>query len=222
MLRLGSCWGGFDCANPSYLAPAHFRAFRAFTLRHGGAFGVPNATLRSEADAWSALVQTSYAMLEDAQCEATGLTPNWWRPAGPHGRGSAGCNASGTAADEFGSEAARGVHGGTSKRQSTTGLHGRTRIGLVSKHRGTSDPSPARPEQSIKRTLSRIGYRGRSGVQGGLNTKESRSAAKRRRLRVPGGLSWTGKAARAVWWPAVDVRAPAFANRVALPSGSHL
>ena len=55
---------------------------------------------------------------------------------------------------------------------SGTGLHGRTRIELVSEE-GTSDPSPARPGQSIKRTLSRIGYRGRSGVQGGLNTKES-------------------------------------------------
>ena len=47
---------------------------------------------------------------------------------------------------------------------SGTGLHGRTRIELVSEE-GTSDPSPARPGQSIKRTLSRIGYRARSGVQ---------------------------------------------------------
>ena len=56
---------------------------------------------------------------------------------------------------------------------SGTGLHGRTRIELVSDE-GTSDPSSPRPEQSLKRTLSRIGYCGRLGVQGGLNTKESR------------------------------------------------
>ena len=29
--KLGSCWGGFDCANPSYYAPAHYRAFRDFS-----------------------------------------------------------------------------------------------------------------------------------------------------------------------------------------------
>ena len=66
--------------------------------------------LRNEAEQWDALIQTSYSMLHDAQCDATGLTPNWWRPAGPNqARGSAGCNASGTPADQFGAEAARGV-----------------------------------------------------------------------------------------------------------------
>ena len=108
--RLGSCWGGLDCNNPSYIAPAHFRAFQQFTLRHGASFGVSNGTLREEAEAWDALVRSSYAMLDDAQCDSTGLTPNWWRPAGPvNSQGYAGCNASGTPADEFGSEAARGV-----------------------------------------------------------------------------------------------------------------
>ena len=28
MLKLGSCWGGWDCSNPSYHAPGHYRAFR--------------------------------------------------------------------------------------------------------------------------------------------------------------------------------------------------
>lgn len=110
LTRLGSCWGGWDCNNPSYLAPAHFRAFKAFTLRYGVTFGATNATLRAEAEKWDALIQSSYAMLDDAQCEATGLTPNWWRPAGAiQSRGSAGCNSSGTPADQFGAEAARGV-----------------------------------------------------------------------------------------------------------------
>ena len=89
-----------------------------------------------------------------------------------------------------------------------------TRIELVTKLR-TSHPSPARPEQSIKRTLSRIGYRARSGVQVDLDRTGEPAPAKRRRLRMSVGLLWTGQAARAVWWPAVDVRAPAFANRVA-------
>ena len=49
-------------------------------------------------------------MLDEAQCGSTGLTPNWWQPAGPfRPRGRTGCNSSGTDADEFGSEAARGV-----------------------------------------------------------------------------------------------------------------
>ena len=28
MLKLGSCWVGWDCSNPSYHAPGHWRAFR--------------------------------------------------------------------------------------------------------------------------------------------------------------------------------------------------
>ena len=34
ILKLGSCWGGWDCNNPSYHAPAHWRAFRDFMLKH--------------------------------------------------------------------------------------------------------------------------------------------------------------------------------------------
>jgi hypothetical protein len=110
ILRLGSCWGGWDCNNPSYIAPGHYRAFKHFSTRHGASLGTSNATLREEAAAWEQLVQTSYRMLDDAQCDATGLTPNWWRPSGPsQTRGVAACNASGTPADQFGSEAARGV-----------------------------------------------------------------------------------------------------------------
>ena len=108
--RLGSCWGGFDCNNPSYHAPAHYRAFQSFANRHGASFGASNRTLEVEEGQWDALVKTSYSMLDDAQCDSTGLTPNWWRPKGPsQSKGFAGCNASGTPADQFGSEAARGV-----------------------------------------------------------------------------------------------------------------
>ena len=106
--RLGSCWGGWDCSNPSYLAPAHYRAFRRYMLRHGARFGSTADEGERAAAQWEALVRASYAMLGEAQCPSTGLTPNWWQPAGPQRpRGRTGCNSSGTDADEFGSEAVR-------------------------------------------------------------------------------------------------------------------
>ena len=106
--RLGSCWGGWDCSNPSYLAPAHYRAFRRYMLRHGARFGSTADEGERAAAQWEALVRASYAMLGEAQCPSTGLTPNWWQPAGPQrSRGRTGCNSSGTDADEFGSEAVR-------------------------------------------------------------------------------------------------------------------
>ena len=106
--RLGSCWGGWDCSNPSYLAPAHYRAFRRYMLRHGARFGSSADEGERAAAQWEALVRGSYAMLGEAQCPSTGLTPNWWQPAGPQRpRGRTGCNSSGTDADEFGSEAVR-------------------------------------------------------------------------------------------------------------------
>ena len=71
--KLGSCWGGWDCNNPSYLAPGHYRAFRAFTLQYAPTFGVPEATAQAEAAAWDSLIATSYSMLDDAQCDANGL-----------------------------------------------------------------------------------------------------------------------------------------------------
>ena len=79
-------------------------------LRHGPGFGLSNASLAEASDQWDALIQSSYMMLEEAQCESSGLVPNWWRPAGPRNpQGAPGCNHSGTPADEFGSEAARSV-----------------------------------------------------------------------------------------------------------------
>ena len=106
--RLGSCWGGFDCNNPSYVAPGHYRAFRSFMLRHGPSLGVSEAQAEMESKKWDALIEGAYALLDDAQCDSTGLVPNWWQPSGPDRTvGQPGCNASGTAAAEFGAEAAR-------------------------------------------------------------------------------------------------------------------
>jgi len=107
--RLGSCWGGWDCNNPSYLAPAHYRAFRRFMLRLAPRFNAESEAERA-ADAWGGLVDSSYAMLAQAQCGSTGLTPNWWVPQQKEGSsGWPGCNSSGTPADKFGVEASRGV-----------------------------------------------------------------------------------------------------------------
>ena len=106
--RLGSCWGGYDCNNPSYIAPGHYRAFKSFMLQHGPSLGVATSILEEHARAWDALIEGSYHLLGEAQCEANGLVPNWWQPSGPERPvGASGCNASGTAADEFGAEAAR-------------------------------------------------------------------------------------------------------------------
>ena len=100
VLKLGSCWGGWDCNNPSYHAPAHYRAFRDFMARYDGEWGSSVGEGDALAPEWDALIETSYAMLEDAQCDATGLVPNWWVPTrgGGAAAGTAGCSGSGTAA----------------------------------------------------------------------------------------------------------------------------
>ena len=110
ILKLGSCWGGWDCSNPSYLAPAHYRVFRDFMLAFSHIFGSSPHEGATVAPYWDSLIETSYWMLNDAQCPATGLVPNWFVPiceAPGAEAGCAGCAASGTPADEFGSEAAR-------------------------------------------------------------------------------------------------------------------
>ena len=57
---------------------------------------------------WDALIATSYQIVGDAQCDATGLVPNWYVPhASGVGVGATSCSGSGTPAAEYGSEAAR-------------------------------------------------------------------------------------------------------------------
>jgi len=78
-------------------------------LAHEAAHGTSLTEARELAPQWEALVETSYTILEDATCDATGLQPNWWVPAQSPlpTAGTAGCSGSGTPAGEFGSEAAR-------------------------------------------------------------------------------------------------------------------
>jgi hypothetical protein len=52
-------------------------------VRHGSALGIPPEETLATTRGWDALIAGSYALLDDAQCESSGLVPNWWQPAGP-------------------------------------------------------------------------------------------------------------------------------------------
>jgi hypothetical protein len=108
-LKLGSCWGGWDCTNPSYHGPGHFMAMRDYMLAFAADFGATASEGAATAPRWEALIETTYLILGDAQCPATGLFPNWFIPAqsGAAGAGTTGCSGSGTPPAEYGSEAAR-------------------------------------------------------------------------------------------------------------------
>jgi hypothetical protein len=110
ILKLGSCWGGWDCNNPSYHAPAAYRAMRDFMKNYGPALGLGTEGPTYESK-WNTLIATSYAILLADQCPDTGLTTNWYVPNqnSPTTRGTTGCSGSGTPSDQFGSEASRGV-----------------------------------------------------------------------------------------------------------------
>ena len=50
VLKLGSCWGGWDCSNPSYLAPAHYRVFKDYMQAFAHLYATsPQAMRRAEA-----------------------------------------------------------------------------------------------------------------------------------------------------------------------------
>ena len=110
ILKLGTCWGGWDSNgnNPSYHAPGHYRMMRDFQASI-------NSGNQPSANDWDMLINTSYKFLKVAQCPAgsgSGLVPNWAlvqetadgdsleaRPGSFSG--------SGTPQDEFGAEASR-------------------------------------------------------------------------------------------------------------------
>jgi expansin (peptidoglycan-binding protein) len=98
--KLGSCWGGWDCSNPSYYAPAAYRACRDYMASRNDA---------SLTAGWNLLLTTTYQLALATQCPATGLVPNWYVPnsASPATTGTTGCSGSGTPAATFGAEASR-------------------------------------------------------------------------------------------------------------------
>ena len=108
-LKLGSCWGGWDCNNPSYHGPGHFAAFRDYMLAFSSRFGAEPSEGRQLVPRWESLIETSYAIVGSSQCPSTGLVPNWYIPvqSSGAGAGTTGCSGSGTPAAEYGSEAAR-------------------------------------------------------------------------------------------------------------------
>jgi len=109
IVKLGACWGGWDCTNPSYHAPAAYRAMRDFMNNYGPSLGMgtEGATYVSK---WNTVITTSYKVLLADQYDTTGLTTNWYVPnQNPAIVGSTGCSGSGTPADQYGAEAARGA-----------------------------------------------------------------------------------------------------------------
>ena len=77
LLKLGSCWGGWDLDgnNPSYHAPGHFRMMRDFqTSIQSRSYTLPPYV---NSGSWNSLIDTSYKFLSTTQCQDTGLVPNW-------------------------------------------------------------------------------------------------------------------------------------------------
>jgi hypothetical protein len=108
IIKLGACWGGWDCQNPSYHAPFAYKAMRDFMNQFGSQLGFSDGA--SFVSLWNQVIDTSYAVLSSAQCSTTGLIPNWYVPnSNPSVVGSTGCSGSGTPSAEFGSEASRTV-----------------------------------------------------------------------------------------------------------------
>jgi len=77
LLKLGSCWGGWDMDgnNPSYHAPGHFRMMRDFQASiQSRSYTLPSYV---NSNSWNNLIDTSYKFLDTTQCQDTGLVPNW-------------------------------------------------------------------------------------------------------------------------------------------------
>jgi hypothetical protein len=115
LLKLGSCWGGWDTNgnNPSYHAPGHYRAFRDFQEsivgREQG--NVPSLGGQTLTEAWNMLIDTSYEFLKTTQCSETGLVPNWALvkevDSNTLAKQQGSFSGSGTPQYEFGAEASR-------------------------------------------------------------------------------------------------------------------
>jgi endo-1,4-beta-D-glucanase Y len=82
---------GAGCLNPSYFAPAYYRAFAKFL------------TNQSDKDFWNKLADNTYPILTAGANGSTGLVKNWASSSG----GTATCASSYNNPDDFGSDAAR-------------------------------------------------------------------------------------------------------------------
>lgn len=66
IVKLGACWGGWDCNNPSYHAPAAYKQMRDWMASWNPTEG---PTYVSK---WNTVIDTSYAILLAGQCSSTG------------------------------------------------------------------------------------------------------------------------------------------------------
>jgi len=108
IVKLGACWGGWDCQNPSYHAPFAYKAMRDFMKEFGSQLGFADGA--DYYTKWNQVIDTTYAVLNSAQCPLTGLIPNWYVPkSDPSLLGTTSCSGSGTPSAEYGSEASRTV-----------------------------------------------------------------------------------------------------------------
>jgi len=116
LIKLGSCWGGWDSNgnNPSYPAPGAFRAMRDFHISYDGSrnyvmptFG-DNISLENK---WNMLIDTTYKFYGTTQCTDTGVVPNWALVREVDSQNlakqSGSFSGSGTPQYEFGAEASR-------------------------------------------------------------------------------------------------------------------
>ena len=94
IVRAGTCRGGWSCASPTVVSPAHYRVFDHFMRDYAGLFNTAHYRLdgptpqtvgaRIEAEAYSAqwrqLIRTGYKVLQAASSPATGLLVGWLVP----------------------------------------------------------------------------------------------------------------------------------------------
>lgn len=82
---------------------------RDFMIAFSSLWGSSSSEGLTRQSRWDALIETSYMIIGEVQCNTTGLVTNWWVPSRSWlaTAGSPGCSGSGTPAAEFGSEASR-------------------------------------------------------------------------------------------------------------------
>merc|ERR1712232_161024 len=116
LLKLGSCWGGWNSEgnNPSYPAPGAFRAMRDFHVTYDGPRNYVMPTFGDSLnleEKWNMLIETSYKFYGTTQCADTGVVPNWALvmevDSENLAKQSGSFSGSGTPQYEFGAEASR-------------------------------------------------------------------------------------------------------------------
>ena len=84
--KLGSCFGGWQCTSPSYLAPAHYRAFRDYMLHFGPILGYGVHHAHDLLPKWDALLEGTRHVLEESLCQCAAPLPPSPPPSPPPSR----------------------------------------------------------------------------------------------------------------------------------------